>query len=212
MALDGDDRSDLWGGRSSGGPGCAAEVSEVRLGGGREHLFSLALRSRHRPAPERWVGGGSSRAGVQISLLAFTQAPTPTPTQTSHWGRQITACPPCLGPDEIREEQLPARGDERPPGGQACVVGTQQQLGNMSSTSDILSLTLLGRWRITYAAVSGAAQAGCTGQRLISRTGKHFAGFSHALPASSSTGVRTNVGVAPCLPHTCLLSDLACSF
>ena len=155
MTLDGADRSDLWGGRSSGGPGCAAEVSEVRLGGGREHLFSLALRSRHRPAPERWVGGGSSRAGVQISLLAFTRAPTPTPTQTSHWGRQITACPPCLDPEEIWEKQLLRRRrrmstTERPPGGQACVAGTHQQLGNMSSTSDILSLTLLGSWLVAY--------------------------------------------------------------
>ena len=60
-----------------------------------------ALRSRHRPAPERWVGGGSSRAGVQISLLAFTPPPslpppTPTPTQTSHYGRQITTHQPRL--------------------------------------------------------------------------------------------------------------------
>ena len=148
MTLDGADRSDLWGGRSSGGPGCAAEVSEVRLGGGREHLFSLALRSRHRPAPERWVGGGSSRAGVQISLLAFTLAPTPTPTQTSHWGRQITAHPPCLEPQEIWEMQLLGRRmsmTERPPGDQACVAGTYQQLDNVStsSPSDILWLTLV---------------------------------------------------------------------
>ena len=117
MTLDGAAGSDLWGGRSVGGPGCAAEVSEVRLGGGREHLFSLALRSRHRPAPERWVGG-SSRAGVQISLLAFTP-PTPTPTQTSHWGRQITARPPCLDLDEIWEMQLLGRRmsmTERPTG------------------------------------------------------------------------------------------------
>ena len=103
------------------------------------------------PAGPRAVGRRRQQQGWRSNLAAcfHSTPPTPTPTQTSHWGRQITACPPCLDPEEIWEKQLLRRRrrmstTERPPGGQACVAGTQQQLGNMSSTSDILSLTLLG--------------------------------------------------------------------
>ena len=172
------------------------------------------------PAGPRAVGRRRQQQGWRSNLAAcfHSTPPTPTPTQTSHWGRQITAQPPVSRAGSNLGDVAPWGGGCRSLRGPKVVKHVLQTLNislpdsNMSSPSDILSLTLLGRWRITYAAVSGAAQAGCTGQRLISRTGKHFAGFSHALPASSSTGVRTNVGVAPCLPHTCLLSDLACSF
>ena len=55
-----------------------------------------------------------------------------------------------------------------------------------------------------------STSTGCTGQCLISRTGEHFAGFSHALPASSSTGVvETKVGgTRVCNTPLCLLSDM----
>ena len=55
-----------------------------------------------------------------------------------------------------------------------------------------------------------STSTGCTGQCLISRTGEHFAGFSHALPASSSTGVvETKVGgTRVCNTSVCLLSDM----
>ena len=156
MTLDGADRSDLWGGRSSGGPGCAAEVSEVRLGG--EGTLILAGSQIAPPAGPRAVGRRRQQQGWRSNLAAACFHPSTNPhSNTDVPLGQTDNSLPTLSRSNWGEQQLLGRRrrmsmTERPPGGSRHVW---LQLGNMSTTSDILSLTLLGGgwWRITYAAV-----------------------------------------------------------